>query len=171
MTAREAGPLRDRSTDLSRLHPDKLMREVPTGPSLFLPAHHAVHAEDVNPARLGKIVRLIHEHQPTNFEALIGLPGVGGKTVRSLALLAELIYGLPSCRRDVTRRWTPSDPATFSYAHGGKDGHPFPVDKPTYDESIALLESAVRRAKADPRGKDQALFRLSRWLGNSQAMG
>jgi hypothetical protein len=133
-----------------------------------MPAHHPVKTSDINPNRLEKILRVVHERQPGDFEQLLGLPGVGPATIRSLALIAELVYGAPACRRDITRRWSPSDPPTFSYAHGGKDGHPFPVDRTTYDRSISLLESAVRRARIDPQGKDQALFRLTHWLGESE---
>jgi len=164
MTARPAEASRLHATELARVHPDVLLREIAAGPSLFMPAHHAVRNTDINPVRLARILRRTHERQPADFASLLGIPGVGARTVRSLALLAELIYGTPACRRDVTRRWTPADPATFSYAHGGKDGHPFPVDRRTYDQSIAILESAVRRARVDPRGKDQALYRLSAWM-------
>ncbi|NLX12782.1 MAG: DUF763 domain-containing protein [Phycisphaerales bacterium] len=162
MVAGEAGPSRDRSAELARMNPDRLLREITVGPSLFLPAHHPVRDTDINPQRLGNILRLVHERQPADFETLLGVPGVGPKTVRSLALIAELIYGAAACRKDITRRWNPRDPATFSYAHGGKDGHPFPVDRTTYDRSIALLERAVRRVKSDPTGKEQALRRLAR---------
>jgi hypothetical protein len=169
MVARQAAGSRERSAELARLQPDRLLREITTGPSLFMPAHHPVKPADINPARLARILRMTHERQPTDFEALLALPGVGPSTVRSLALLAELIYGQPACRQDLTRRWTPADPGTFSYAHGGKDGHPFPVDRAAYDRSIAILESAVRRARIDPAGRDQALFRLSAWVqGNSR---
>jgi uncharacterized protein len=164
MVAGEAGQSRERSTELARIQPERLLREITAGPSLFMPAHHPVMPGDINPERLKRILITTFEKQPGDFESLLGCPGVGPKTVRSLALLAELIYGTPTCRCDITRRWSPSDPPTFSYAHGGKDGHPFPVDKPTYDKSIAILESAVRRAKIDPEGKDQALFRLSKWV-------
>lgn len=164
MVARQAAGSRVRSAELARLQPDKILREITTGPSLFMPAHHPVKPADINPARLAKILRITHERQPADFEALLGLPGVGPSTVRSLALLAELIYGQPACRQDLARRWTLADPGTFSYAHGGKDGHPFPVDRATYDRSIAILESAVRRARIDPTGRDQALFRLSAWV-------
>lgn len=163
MTAAQAGSSRERSVELARLQPERLLREITLGPSLFLPAHHDVRHADINPGRLSRTLRLAYESQPGDFEALLGVPGVGPATVRSLALLAELIYGEPLSRQDVTRRWTPRDPATFSYAHGGKDGHPFPVDRSAYDGSIALLESAVRRARLDPTGKDQALYRLSAW--------
>ena len=166
MVAQQACPARTRSAELARLHPDKLLREITTGPSLFLPAHHPVGKHNINPDRLGRILRMTYEHQPTDFSSLLGLAGVGPKTIRSLALLSELIYGQPACNDDLTRQWTPADPATFSYAHGGKDGHPFPVDRRTYDNSIRLLESAVRRARIDPTGKDQALFRLSAWTKN-----
>jgi hypothetical protein len=141
-----------------------VLRELAGGPSLFMPAHHPVRQTDINPERLARILRVIHEHQPADFERLLGLPGVGPATIRSLALISELVYGIPACRRDISRCWSPGDPATFSYAHGGKDGYPFPVDRPTYDQSIALLESAVRRARIDPAGKDQALFRLTNWI-------
>jgi len=164
MVAREADQSRDRSAELSRVHPDQLLREITAGPSLFMPVHHPVTPADINTGRLDRILRSTFERQPKDFENLLGCPGVGPKTIRSLALLSELIYDTPACRRDITRRWTPSDPPTFTYAHGGKDGHPFPVDRATYDKSIAILESAVRRAKIDPAGKDQALFRLSKWM-------
>ena len=168
MVAGEAAPARERSAELARLEPERVLREVGDGPTLFMPAHHAVRTSDINPARLARILRICHEHQPADFEALLGVPGVGPSTVRSLALIAELVYGTPAARRDITRRWSPADPATFSYAHGGKDGTPFPVDRATYDRSIAILENAVRRAKVDPAGKDAALFRLSSWLSDSR---
>ncbi|MDM8005144.1 MAG: DUF763 domain-containing protein [Phycisphaerae bacterium] len=164
MVAREADPSRSRSSELARIQPDTLLREISAGPSLFMPAHHPVMPADIRPERLRRILAATFERQPKDFETLLGCPGVGPKTIRSLALLAELIYGTPACRRDITRRWSPADPPTFTYAHGGKDGHPFPVDRSTYDKSIALLESAVRRAQIDPAGKDQALFRLSKWI-------
>lgn len=167
MVAAEADRSRERSAELARIQPDRLLREVTAGPTLFMPRHHPVLPADINPVRLGRVLGLAYERQPQDFETLLGTVGIGPNTIRSLALIAELIYGEPVCRRDITRRWSPSDPATFSYAHGGKDGFPFPVDRPTYDRSIALLESAVRRARIDPRGKDQALFRLTGWLGGT----
>lgn len=169
MVASQAEPSRARSAELGRIEPDRVLREVSGGPSLFMPAHHPVRDSDINPVRLGRILRVVHEKQPADFEQLLGIAGVGPATVRSLALIAELVYGTPACRRDITRQWSPADPPTFSYAHGGKDGHPFPVDRQTYDRSIALLESAVRRARIEPDGKDEALFRLSRWVGRHQA--
>jgi hypothetical protein len=164
MVAAEADRSRERSAELARIQPDRLLREITTGESLFMPAHHAVLAADINPVRLGRVLKLAYERQPQDFEALLGTAGVGPTTIRSLALIAELVYGEPACHRDITKRWSPADPPTFSYAHGGKDGFPFPVDRTTYDKSIGLLESAVRRARIDPAGKDQALLRLTGWL-------
>jgi hypothetical protein len=164
MVAGEAEKSRSRSAELARVQPDRLLREITAGETLFMPRHHPVLPADINPVRLGRVLRLAYERQPQDFESLLGTAGVGPSTIRSLALIAELVYGEPACRRDLTKKWTPSDPATFSYAHGGKDGFPFPVDRTTYDRSIGLLESAVRRAKIDPQGKDQALFRLTGWL-------
>ena len=169
MVASGAAKSRERAAELARLEPARLLREITAGASLFLPAHHPVEPTDINPVRLAKVIRLTHECRPADFESLLGVPGVGPATIRSLALLAEMIYGEPACRQDVTRRWTPADPATFSYAHGGKDGHPFPVDRTTYDRSIAILESAVRRARIDPTGRDQALFRLSAWMAGCRS--
>lgn len=164
MVARDANASRERSTELSRIEPGRVLREVRGGPSLFLPAHHAVRDEDINPRRLERVLRIAHEAQPENFEGLLGAAGVGPAAIRSLALISELVYGTPTCRQDITRRWTPRDPPTFSHAHGGKDGHPFPVDRATYDRSIGLLESAVRRARLDPAGKDRALYRLTEFV-------
>jgi hypothetical protein len=154
MVAREADASRAASVQVVGLEPEKVLREVEAGPSLFLPRHHAVRPADVDAKRLGRILRVLFEHSPGDFEALLGVPGVGPKTVRSLALIGELIYDAPQCRRD---------PATFSYAHGGKDGHPFPVDRATYDRNIAMLEAAVQRAKVSPNEKDRSLRRLVAW--------
>ncbi len=167
MIAAQAAPSRATSVDLTRIRPDTLLREISTGPSLFMPEHHPVYDTDINPHRLSRIMRVLHERTPADFENLLGIEGVGPKTVRSLALIGELVYGTPACRTDITRRWSPKDPPTFSHAHGGKDGFPFPVDRPTYDRSIHLLEHAVRRAKLDPNGKDQALYRLSGWMAQA----
>jgi hypothetical protein len=83
------------------------------------------------------------------------LPGVGAKTLRALSLVAELVYGAaPSF----------DDPARFAFAHGGKDGIPYPVDRPLYDQTIELMQRAVRRAKLDPKEEQQALRRLDRFL-------
>ena len=175
MVAHEAGENRSSSVDLVGWHPDKFMfelRRLTAGPTLFAPAHHEVLPQDVNVDRLEKIVRNAHEENPKDFETLLGAKGVGPATVRALSLMAELIYDAPASHRDpasapVTgtaklppvlqhRRW-----ADYSYAHGGKDGTPHPVDRPTYDTSIAVLTDAVRKARVGETDKSEALKRLA----------
>jgi uncharacterized protein len=119
---------------------------------LTLPArHHVVAREDVAGPRVAKILLETYERRPETFETLLALPGVGAKTVRALSLAAEVMYGVPASFRD---------PATFSFAHGGKDGHPYPVDRRTYDATIGYLETAVRRARIGEPERLQALRRL-----------
>lgn len=155
MVAAEADASRSASVQVARLDPARVLREVDAGPSLFLPRHHDVRTSDIDPRRLERTLRVLNEHAPADFESLLGVPGVGARTVQSLALIAELIHDAPRCTRD---------PATFSYAHGGKDGHPFPVDRETYDRNIAMLEAAVQRARVDPNEKDRSLRRLAAWM-------
>ncbi len=171
MVASEADANRKSSVDLIGWNPDKLLfelRRCTEGPTLFAPAHHEVLPEDVNVDRLERIVRSAHEQQPADFTALLGAQGVGAATVRALSLLAELIYDAPASHRDPAtsstlppvlkdRAW-----ADYSYAHGGKDGTPHPVDRDTYDRSIAVLTDAVRKSRVGETEKTDALKRLAR---------
>jgi len=169
MVADEASASRQACAEVARIEPAKILAEVGQGPSLFLPARHAVHTEDVDARWLGRLWRLVYEHQPADFERLLGLAGVGPKAVRSLALVAELVYGASPSRKDPgTHSWQRLRPAAFSYAHGGKDGHPFPVDRELYDRNIAILEDAVRRARVDANQKDHALRRLAGYLSGAR---
>jgi uncharacterized protein len=171
MVAAEADANRRASVDLVGWNPDRLMAELQRlteGPTLFAAAHHPVLRTDVNLDRLQKIVRTVHERHPADFAALLGNQGVGPATVRSLSLLAELIYDAPASHRDPAappagaddRRW-----ADYSYAHGGKDRHPFPVDRQTYDRNIQVLTDAVRKARVGETDKVDALKRLARHAG------
>lgn len=102
--------------------------------------------------RLEKTLRLAHEAMPSNFETLLYTPGVGPQTIRAVSLISEIIYGAkPS--------W--EDPARYTYAHGGKDGVPYPVDKTTYDNSIEVLNRAVRKARLGYYERLEALKRLA----------
>ena len=179
MVAGEAEGNRRASVELVGWNPDKLMyeaRRLTEGPTLFAPAHHAVLPGDVNLDRLEKIVRVAHERNPGDFATLLGGEGVGPATVRSLSLLAELIYDAPASHRDPAREPLPAvlkaEPgrerkwADYSYAHGGKDGHPFPVDRETYDRSIAVLTDAVRKARVGEAEKSEALKRLAKSAGS-----
>jgi hypothetical protein len=173
MVASEAESNRDRSAELIRWNPDRLMyelRRVTDGPTLFAPEHHAVLPADVNPDRLERIVRTAHERFPRDFQTLLGTQGVGAATVRSLSLLAELIYDAPASHRDPAKEPAPPQPAEkapprrwadYSYAHGGKDAHPFPVDRATYDRSISVLTEAVRKSRIGETDKVAALKRLA----------
>jgi hypothetical protein len=175
MVAREAEGNRKGSVELVRGNPDQLikeMRKVAEGPTLFAPAEHRVLPSSVNLPRLEKIVRTVHERFPEDFRTLLGGEGVGAATIRSLSLLAELIYDAPASHRDplsppkladklpslpkAERKW-----ADYSYAHGGKDGYPFPVDQGTYDRSLAILSDAVRKARVGNTEKTAALKRLA----------
>jgi len=119
---------------------------------IILPSHHDVRAKDVNLKRLGATLTLAHERDVKDFESLVLLEGVGPRTIQSLALVSEVIHGAPS-------RF--SDPARFSFAHGGKDGHPFPVPVNTYDETIGILNTAIQKAKLGESDKQHAIKNLS----------
>ena len=179
MVAREAADNRSRCAELVRGHPDRLLAEVrkaTEGPTLFAPSHHPVLPADVNLDRLARIVRAAHEARPEDFQTLLGTRGVGPATVRSLSLLAELIYRAPASHRDPAMPiGAPSDGkpagqpapsqrrqwADYSYAHGGKDGFPFPVDRRTYDRNVHVLLDAVRKARVGQTAKAEALRRLA----------
>lgn len=119
---------------------------------LIMPSHHDVKANDVNLKRLGSVLALAQDKELRNFESLLLLEGVGPRTIQSLALVSEVIHGIPSCF---------TDPARFSFAHGGKDRHPFPVPTKVYDETISILHTAVEKAKIGITDKQKALKNLT----------
>ena len=180
MVAEEADANRQASAALTREPPDWLLEEIERlteGPTLFAPARHPVLSLDVNEKRLKSILINAHEQHPQDFETLLGLAGVGPATIRSLSLLAEIIFQAPPSHRDPTKRRSlaseggiekhdeETDPrrwADYSHAHGGKDGTPFPVDQDTYDRNIAVLTDAVRKARLGQNDKLDALRRLSK---------
>lgn len=119
--------------------------------SLSMPAHHEVRKEDVDLKRLGAVLATSHGQNPDNFENLLLTPGLGPRTLQSLTLVSEVINGTPS-------RFT--DPARFSFAHGGKDGHPFPVPLTIYDESIRVLHDSIEKSKLGYNDKSECIRRL-----------
>lgn len=119
-------------------------------PHLSMPDHHEVRGEDIVTRRLHGNLAAAAANGPGDFAELLQVPGVGARTVRALALVAEVLHGAP-CRF--------SDPARFSLAHGGKDGHPFPVPTKVYDETIRVLKSAVRNARM---GREEELAAIRR---------
>ncbi|MCQ2585260.1 MAG: DUF763 domain-containing protein [Treponema sp.] len=130
---------------------DKMVVVQNKGRNLVMPAHHEVLAQDVDLKRLGGVLATAYETQPKDFESLMLTPGLGPRTLQSLTLVSEVIYGTPS-------RFT--DPARFSFAHGGKDGHPFPVPLKVYDESIRILQDSIEKSKLGYNEKSDCIRRL-----------
>jgi len=190
LTDGRAARTRDSILELSRERPDRILREIksaaeqgesalpdmnstwrpePVQASLFpelesrtaftdsgarhikLPSHHEVTAQDVDLGRLGAVLATAYESQNTSFENLMLTKGLGPRTLQSLTLVSEVIYGTPS-------RFT--DPAQFSFAHGGKDGHPFPVPLKIYDESIRMLHDSIEKSKLGYKDKSECIRRL-----------
>ena len=129
----------------------ELFPELSTERSVVMPIHHEVLAQDVDLKRLGGVLATAYQNQPKNFEELMLTPGLGPRTLQSLTLVSEVIYGTPS-------RFT--DPARFSFAHGGKDGHPFPVPLKIYDESIRILHDSIEKSKLGYKEKSDCIKRL-----------
>ncbi|MET2828677.1 DUF763 domain-containing protein [Mesorhizobium shangrilense] len=165
LTDRRADASRQGQLDLLRdLGPDRIVRELatlergpppppeqPLLPYLVMPAHHDVRESDVVMRRLHGNIAAAADRGPEDFAELLLVPGVGARTVRALALVAEVLHGAP-CRF--------SDPGRFSLAHGGKDRHPFPVPLKVYDETIGVLKSAVQKARLGREEEVAALRRL-----------
>ena len=150
MVAREALPSQQGIMNISKEDPSKILSEVE---HLIMPHQHNVTGKDIDIKRLGTILWLAHDTQPKDFEELLLLQGLGPRTLQSLALVSEVIHGTPSRFKD---------PARFSFAHGGKDGHPFPVPTRVYDETINTLQTAVERSKLGNTDKQQAIKALTK---------
>jgi hypothetical protein len=132
---RDARPAQDALLAIAHEDPARTLVDLRR---LQMPAHHDVRAADVNEKRLGAVLALAHERDLRDFASFLLLEQLGPRTLQSLALIAEVVHGAPT-RFD--------DPARFAFAHGGKDGHPFPVPLKVYDESIAVLRRALDSAK------------------------
>jgi hypothetical protein len=154
MVASESEGARNISTAIARERPEKVIREIKSTINMALAKRHGIDLSDINPERLYTIFLKTYEHQPQDFESLLGISGVGPKTIRALSLVSELIYGEPPSYRD---------PARFSFAHGGKDGTPYPVDRATYDRTIEVMRRAINSARLGNRERMDAIRRLSRY--------
>ncbi len=163
---REGTRPRSDATNASRMCPQhEDARCSPRFRALGMPERHPVGLGDVSPGYLQKALVGTYEKPPEDFSALLLQPGVGPKTIRALALVAEVVHGAPLSFRD---------PVTYSFAVGGKDGWPYPVDRNAYDRSVAFLEKGIREAKLGNKEKLDALRRLESWsaaVGASEARG
>ncbi len=150
LVAGEAAPAREAIPELARRPPDRTAAELARLQGMRLPDRHALLLSDLDPRRLRSVFLTTYEAGAEDFAALLGTPGLGAKGLRALALVAELLYGAPASFRD---------PARFAYAHGGKDGTPYPVDRETYDRTVEVLRRAIARARL---GRDEELRTLRR---------
>lgn len=148
----QAKPAQTALLEIAREKPEKTLQEAR---HLRLPHHHDVRAADVDLKRLGAVLALAYERDLRRFADLLLLEKLGPRTLQSLALIAEVVHGAPS-------RF--SDPARFSFAHGGKDGHPFPVPLKIYDESLNFLRTSLDAAKLGDRDKLDGFQRLERFV-------
>ena len=164
LTDRHAKSTRERILSFTKENPDRMISEIKNimkhensiyeinrQRTITMSAHHDVKAEDVNLKRLGAVLATAYEAEPKYFESLLLTQGVGPRTIQALRLVSEIIYGTPS-------RF--EDPARFSFAHGGKDGHPFPVPLKVYDESIRVLHESIARSKLGYKDKSECIKRL-----------
>jgi hypothetical protein len=147
-----AQPARDSMLAITRERPDAAIDEFRRLTAL---RHHEVRAEDVDLKRLGAALAVAHERDLRDFASLLLVENVGPRTLQSMALIAEVVHGTPT-------RF--SDPARFSFAHGGKDGHPFPVPLKTYDESISVLRGALDSARLGDHDKIDGIERLNKFV-------
>jgi hypothetical protein len=152
LVASESVVARGTITDVAnQTKPEALLADLKKLTTLTLPEHHPLTVSDIHPDSLSKILLSVYERQPEDFERLLGMAGVGARTLRALSLISELVYGVvPSYE----------DPARYTFAHGGKDGFPYPVDRETYDRSIEFLANTVNRTRLGPGEKNDALQRL-----------
>ncbi|MCX7821773.1 MAG: DUF763 domain-containing protein [Brevinematales bacterium] len=148
LTHKEAITTKEAILSLSRENPDKMLMEIK---KLIMPKRHNVESEDVDLRRLGAVLATAYNESVKDFCSFLLIQGVGPRTLQSLVLVSEIIFGTPS-------RFT--DPARYSFAHGGKDGHPFPVPLKTYDETINILKNAIEKSKIDNNEKLKAIEKL-----------
>lgn len=156
LTASAASENRNGILEISHTNSEKIMHDFAR---LILPAHHDVQAGDVDLKRLGALLHMTRETPPENFEELLLLKGVGPRTLQSLALVSEVIHGAPSRFQD---------PARFSFAHGGKDGHPFPVPLKVYDETISILQKGIEKSKLGASDQLKSVEKLHRIMAEAE---
>jgi hypothetical protein len=152
LVSADSSDVRSASAHMACAKPEAILKAMERLPCLDMPRRHGVSTSDINPKYLQKILLRTYEQAPADFEALLAIEGVGAKTLRALALTSELIYGVSASRQD---------PARYSFAHGGKDGTPYPVDCQTYDKTIEVMHRALNRANIGRSEKVRAFRRLA----------
>ena len=148
----DARPAQSALLDIAGNGPDSTLDKIR---HLKMPRHHDVRAEDVDLKRLGAVLAVAYERDLHNFADLLLVENLGPRTLQTLAMVAEVIHGTPT-------RF--SDPARYSFALGGKDGHPFPVPLKTYDEAIGVLQRSLEASKVDGKEKLEGFRRLNRFI-------
>ena len=148
----QAGPAQNALVTIAHETPDATLHDIRR---LVMPRHHDVRQEEVDLKRLGAVLAVAHERDLKSFADLLLVENLGPRTLQTIAMVAEVIHGTPT-------RF--SDPARFSFALGGKDGHPFPVPLKTYDESIGLLRRSLDKARLDGGAKIEGFRRLDRFV-------
>jgi hypothetical protein len=162
LVAQESERSRHSITELSGEKPEVLIADWRRAVELHLPREHPVPMEKSRLERLENIFVQIYERSPDNFEQLLGIRGVGPRSLRALSLISELVCGVKPSFKDPTR---------FSFAHGGKDGHPYPVDRKVYDKTIEVLKDAIDKARVGDREKMEAIRRLGNFAGATKGAG
>jgi uncharacterized protein len=154
LTDKKASPARSEIVSLTKDN-----RAIDEAKKLIMPLHHDVRQENVDSKKLGAILALAAQNEVEDFESLLLLRGIGPRAIQSLAMVSEIIYGSPSRFQD---------PARFSFAHGGKDGHPFPVPTKIYDQTISLLRNAVEKSKLGMQEKSTAIKNLHKMASDME---
>jgi len=156
MTAKESADSRNFTLDLSKQDPEKVLKEVRIIQDVTLPRRHEILKEDINPKNFRKVLVSTYEKQAKDFADMLLVKGFGPKAMRSLVMISELVYN---------KEPSYNDPITYSYAHGGKDGIPYPVNRKLYDANIEFLRELTGKARIENSEKTNAFKRLSRFKG------
>jgi len=154
-----AEKLRKNMVELTKEKPAEIIKAVKAAD---LPNRHDVKKEDINMKRLASVLDLAYNREIENFEELVDFHGVGPRTLKALAMASEVIHG------DATRF---EDPARFSFAVGGKDGRPYPIDTKAFDETVKMLQNSVDKSKLGDSDKSSALKRLHNMAVTGETKG
>lgn len=154
MVDEESNSARETCSEITKeKKPKDIVKQLKKLRNLNLPRHHRVILNKFSLKKLTKPFRLANERGSENFESMLSIRGVGPSTIRALSLISEIVYNTPSSIKD---------PAKYSFAHGGKDGHPYPVNKKGYEDSIRFLHKAIKNAKVGKTDKIKALKNLEK---------